>query len=70
MNYRMNLRKNVAFLLIYIIFGRYRKSISLKGGLMKTAKATLILASVLLCISGTVLAADRVVIGEMFTNTS
>ena len=37
---------------------------------MKTAKAAFILASALLCISGTVLAADRVVIGEMFTNTS
>jgi hypothetical protein len=36
---------------------------------MKTAKATLILAAALLCISGTVLAADRIVIGEMFTNT-
>jgi hypothetical protein len=28
------------------------------------------LAAALLCISGTVLAADRIVIGEMFTNVS
>ena len=37
---------------------------------MKKAKGTLLLAALLLCVSGTVLAADRVVIGEMFTNTS
>jgi hypothetical protein len=36
---------------------------------MKIAKVTLILTAALFCISGTVLAADRIVIGEMFTNT-
>jgi len=34
------------------------------------AKGALILAALFLFISGSVLAADRVVIGEMFTNTS
>lgn len=35
---------------------------------MKIAKATMFLAAALLCISGTVLAADRIVIGEEFSN--
>jgi hypothetical protein len=37
---------------------------------MKIVKGTIILAAALLCISGSTLAADRIVIGEMFTNTS
>jgi hypothetical protein len=37
---------------------------------MRIAKGTLFLAALLLCVSGSALAADRVVIGEMFTNTS
>ena len=37
---------------------------------MKIVKATLFLAAGLLCISGSALAADRIVIGEMFSNVT
>jgi len=37
---------------------------------MKIVKGTLLLATVLVCVSGSAFAADRVVIGEMFSNVS
>lgn len=37
---------------------------------MKFAKGSMLLVALLFCLTGTVLAADRVVLGEMFTNTS
>jgi|GEM_PF-5682956 len=37
---------------------------------MRIAKVTLFLAAAFLCISSTALAADRIVIGEMFSNVS
>ena len=37
---------------------------------MKTAKVTMLLAAAVLCFGISAIAADRIVIGEMYTNTS
>ena len=37
---------------------------------MRIFKGVTILVAAILCVSGIALAADRVVVGEMFTNTS
>ncbi len=47
----------------------YVKSRPLKGGLMKNAKALIVLTALAtIALSASAVAADRLVLGEMFTN--